>query len=95
VRRVEAHDLALEQAQARRATVVFLASLEQRLVADADSEKRLARPDGFRRRREQILLLPGRTMAWAFFRAAGVRTTCTSAPTASRALWTLRKLPES
>ena len=55
----KAHDLAAENAEARRATVELLALLEQRLVADADAEERPARLDELARGLQQFLLSQG------------------------------------
>src|SRR6478736_2254107 len=51
----KAHDAAAKNAEACRATVEFLTALEQRLIADADAEKRFTSLDEIARGFEQFL----------------------------------------
>ena len=52
----EADDAALENSESGGAGIEFLAPLEQRLIADADAEKRFAGLDEIARGFEQVLL---------------------------------------
>src|SRR5208282_5748202 len=55
----KADDAALENAQARGATVEFFAPFKQRLIADADAEERFAGLDETAGGFEQLLLAQG------------------------------------